>query len=110
MSKIIIFIQTHGRPGILEAELSQAATLGELTRMVRYFAAHSLGGLLRSSVARYSLKRPFYLQWSMAPQRPVPDAGSPYGSFDLLSNRRLLARRVSQIRKITPGRRGEATI
>ena len=26
----IIFIQVHGRPGILEAELSEAATLGEL--------------------------------------------------------------------------------
>ena len=30
MSKPIIFIQVHGRPGILEAELSEAATLGEL--------------------------------------------------------------------------------
>lgn len=30
MSKTITFIQVHGRPGILEAELSQAATLGEL--------------------------------------------------------------------------------
>lgn len=30
MSKTIVFIQTHSRPGILEAELSQAATLGEL--------------------------------------------------------------------------------
>lgn len=30
MSRPIIFIQVHGRPGILEAELSEAATLGEL--------------------------------------------------------------------------------
>lgn len=30
MSKPIIFIQVHGRPEILEAELSEAATLGEL--------------------------------------------------------------------------------
>jgi hypothetical protein len=30
MSKTLIFIQAHGRPGILEAELSEAATLGEL--------------------------------------------------------------------------------
>jgi hypothetical protein len=30
MSKSAIFIQIHGRPGILEAELSEAATLGEL--------------------------------------------------------------------------------
>ena len=30
MSKPIIFIQVHGRAGILEAELSEAATLGEL--------------------------------------------------------------------------------
>jgi hypothetical protein len=30
MSKIIVFIQVHGRPGILEAELSEAASVGEL--------------------------------------------------------------------------------
>ena len=30
MSKIIAFVQVHGRPGILEAELAEAATLGEL--------------------------------------------------------------------------------
>jgi hypothetical protein len=30
MSKTLIFIQAHGRPGILEAELSKAAVLGEL--------------------------------------------------------------------------------
>ncbi len=30
MSKTLIFIQAHGRPGILEAELSEAAILGEL--------------------------------------------------------------------------------
>src|SRR5262249_49750382 len=30
MSKPLIFIQVHGQPGILEAELSDAATLGEL--------------------------------------------------------------------------------
>jgi hypothetical protein len=30
MSKTLIFIQAHGRPGILEAELSEAALLGEL--------------------------------------------------------------------------------
>ena len=30
MSKPIIFIQVHGRPGIAEAELAEAATLGEL--------------------------------------------------------------------------------
>jgi len=30
MSKPIIFIQVHGRPGILEAELSETATLGDL--------------------------------------------------------------------------------
>jgi hypothetical protein len=30
MSKPIIFIQVHGRPEILEAELSEAATVGEL--------------------------------------------------------------------------------
>jgi len=30
MSKIVIFIQVQGRPGILESELSEAATLGEL--------------------------------------------------------------------------------
>ena len=30
MSKVVIFIQVQGRPGILESELSEAATLGEL--------------------------------------------------------------------------------
>jgi hypothetical protein len=30
MSKPIIFIQVHGRPGIVEAEMSEGATLGEL--------------------------------------------------------------------------------
>jgi hypothetical protein len=30
MSRQLIFIQVHGRPGILEGELSEAATLGEL--------------------------------------------------------------------------------
>jgi hypothetical protein len=30
MSKIIVFIQAHGRPGIFEAELSEAVTMGEL--------------------------------------------------------------------------------
>lgn len=30
MSKPIIFIQVHGCPGILEAELAEAATIGEL--------------------------------------------------------------------------------
>jgi hypothetical protein len=30
MSKTLIFIQAHGGPGILEAELSEAAILGEL--------------------------------------------------------------------------------
>jgi hypothetical protein len=30
MSKTIIFIQVHGRPGVLEAELTEAATLGSL--------------------------------------------------------------------------------
>jgi hypothetical protein len=30
MSKPVIFIQVQGRPGILESELSEAATLGEL--------------------------------------------------------------------------------
>lgn len=30
MSKIVVFIQAHSRPGILEAELSPASTLGEL--------------------------------------------------------------------------------
>jgi hypothetical protein len=30
MSKLIVFIQVHGRPGVLEAELSAAVTLGEL--------------------------------------------------------------------------------
>jgi len=30
MPKPIIFIQVHGRPGIVEAELAEAATLGEL--------------------------------------------------------------------------------
>lgn len=30
MPKLIIFIHVHGRPGILEAEISEAATLGEL--------------------------------------------------------------------------------
>jgi hypothetical protein len=30
MSKILVFIQVHGRPGILEAELSETAILGEL--------------------------------------------------------------------------------
>ena len=30
MSKPIIFIQVHGRPGIAEAELAEAATLGDL--------------------------------------------------------------------------------
>jgi hypothetical protein len=30
MSKTLIFIQAHGRPGILEAELTEAAILGEL--------------------------------------------------------------------------------
>ena len=30
MSKTIVFIQIHGRPGILETELAEAATLGEL--------------------------------------------------------------------------------
>ena len=30
MAKLIVFIHTHDRPGILEAELSEAATIGEL--------------------------------------------------------------------------------
>jgi hypothetical protein len=30
MSKLIVFLQVHGHPGILEAELSEAATMGEL--------------------------------------------------------------------------------
>ena len=30
MSKLVIFIQVQGRPGILESELSEAATIGEL--------------------------------------------------------------------------------
>ncbi len=30
MSKIVVFIQTHSRPGIFEVELAQAATLSEL--------------------------------------------------------------------------------
>jgi hypothetical protein len=30
MSKTLVFIQAHGRPGILEVELSEAAILGEL--------------------------------------------------------------------------------
>jgi hypothetical protein len=30
MSKLIVFVQVHGRPGVLEAELSAATTLGEL--------------------------------------------------------------------------------
>ena len=30
MSKVIVFIQVHGTPGVLEAELSAATTLGEL--------------------------------------------------------------------------------
>lgn len=30
MSKLTVFIHAHGRPGILEAELSEAATIGEL--------------------------------------------------------------------------------
>jgi hypothetical protein len=30
MSKTIIFIQVHGQPGVLEAELAEAATLGDL--------------------------------------------------------------------------------
>jgi hypothetical protein len=30
MSKSIIFIQVHGRPGILEAEVSETATVGDL--------------------------------------------------------------------------------
>jgi hypothetical protein len=30
MSKSIVFIQVHGRPGIIESELSAAATVGEL--------------------------------------------------------------------------------
>ena len=33
MSKLIVFIHAHGRPGILEAELSEAATIGELYGM-----------------------------------------------------------------------------
>ena len=30
MSNAIVFIQVHGRPGILEAEIREAATLGEI--------------------------------------------------------------------------------
>jgi hypothetical protein len=30
MSKLIVFVQVHGRPGVLEAELSASTTLGEL--------------------------------------------------------------------------------
>ena len=30
MPKLIVFLQVHGQPGILEAELSEAATLGDL--------------------------------------------------------------------------------
>jgi hypothetical protein len=30
MSKTIIFIQVHGQPGVLEAEVAEATTLGEL--------------------------------------------------------------------------------
>jgi hypothetical protein len=30
MSKITVFIQAHGRPGVAEAQLSEVATLGEL--------------------------------------------------------------------------------
>lgn len=30
MAKLIVFIHTHDRPGILEAELTEAATIGEL--------------------------------------------------------------------------------
>src|SRR5438128_314243 len=30
MSKIVVFIQSHGGPGILEVELSPSCTLGEL--------------------------------------------------------------------------------
>ena len=35
MPKPTIFIQVHGRPGILEAELSEAVTLGELQEALK---------------------------------------------------------------------------
>jgi hypothetical protein len=34
MSKLTVFIHANGRPGILEAELSEAATMGELIAML----------------------------------------------------------------------------
>ena len=34
MSKHIIFIQVHERPGIIEAELTEAATLGDLRKAI----------------------------------------------------------------------------
>src|SRR5437016_5687884 len=86
----------------------ETAPLGQPTRLVRHCTAISLGSLIHNRLARSSLKRPSHFQWPVAPERPVLDAGSSYGSFDLLSSRRLLARRVSQIRKITKGRYGQA--
>src|SRR5580704_10298400 len=35
MPKPTIFIQVHGRPGILEAEVSETATLGELQGILK---------------------------------------------------------------------------
>jgi hypothetical protein len=34
MSKVIVFVQVHGRPGLIEAEVSPNATLGELHELL----------------------------------------------------------------------------
>lgn len=40
MSKVVVFIQAHGQPGVVEAELAIAATLGELQNTL---AANGIG-------------------------------------------------------------------
>jgi hypothetical protein len=40
MPKLIIFIQVHGRAGIFEGELSEAATLGELHDVLTALGVH----------------------------------------------------------------------
>jgi len=35
MSKLIVFVQVHGRPGLLEAEVSESVTLGEIHDLLR---------------------------------------------------------------------------
>jgi hypothetical protein len=40
MTKIVVFIQAHGRPGILDTELSPSCTLGELREALAAAGVH----------------------------------------------------------------------